>query len=169
MPYSSGIKLEAKYVAKLGATAKVDNLHAIYNAVLNKWFPSSEGYAIDRQVLCGAGGSGRKSFFVCHAGDHRDPLLIVELKRPAKWNDAGKQEVLKDLTESIQAQFDETHYNTIHGFGGIGLHWMVCKMEKDGLPVPTTVLDWHNVRLRGCSGVDIQHLLKGYIYVHKLY
>lgn len=27
--------------------------------------------------------------------------------------------------------------------GGIGLHWVVCKIEKDGLPVPTTVLDRH--------------------------
>ena len=137
------LKAEANYVANLGATAKADTLHAIYNVVLNKWFPPSAYYAIDRQALCRASKSGRKSF-ARHAGNHPDPLLIVELKRPAKWNDAGKQEVLEHLTESIQAQLHQTQYNTIYGLGGIGLYWMVCKMERDGLPVPTTVVDWHN-------------------------
>jgi len=144
MSYSSGTKAEAIYVTKLGATARADTLHGLYNVALTKWFPSSACYAIDRQVLCGAGKSGRKSFFVRHAGYDRDPLLIVELKRPAKWNDAGKQEILEHLTESIQAQLHETRYNTIYGLGAIGLHWMVCKMEKDGLPVPTTVVDWRD-------------------------
>jgi len=144
MSYSSGTKGEAQYVAKLGTTARADTLHILYNMVLHKWFPVSAWYAIGRKALCGAGKSGRKSFFVRRAGYDRDPLLIVELKRPAKWNDAGRQEVLKHLTESIQAQLHETRYNTIYGLGAIGLHWMVCKMEKDGSPVPTTVMDWHD-------------------------
>ena len=44
----------------------------------------------------------------------------------------------------MEAQLDKTKYNTIYGLARIGLHWMVCKMEKDGLPSPTTVLDWHD-------------------------
>jgi len=144
MPYGSGTTNQANWVTRLGPTATQDKLHALYNTILNKWFPSSKGYAIDRQALGGASKPGRKSFFVRHAGYHRDPLLIVEFKRPAKWNDAGKQEVLEGLTESMQAQFEQTQYNTIYGLGGIGLHWTVYKMEKDGLPVPTMVLDWHD-------------------------
>jgi len=142
MPYNPGIKAQAKTLAKLGATAKADNFHGIYNAILNEWFPPSEYYAIEPHD---PRKSGRKSFVVCHYGGHHDhPLLVVVLKRPAKWNDAGKQEVLEHLTESMQAQFDEAQYNTIYGLGGIGLQWMVCKMERDGLLMPTTVLDWHD-------------------------
>jgi len=143
MPYYEVIKANAKYVADLGSTATEDKLHGLYFGILCQCFPISEGYVVDRQVLNGARRPGRKSFFVRYAG-YLDPLLIVELKRPAKWNDAGKQEVLEGLTKSIQAQLAETQYNTIYGIGAIGLHWMVCKMEKDSLPVLTTVLDWHD-------------------------
>ena len=52
--------------------------------------------------------------------------------------------VMEDIMKYIQGWFDETEYNTIYGLCGIGLHWMVCKMEKGGLPVPTTMVDWHN-------------------------
>jgi len=141
MPYYEVIKANAKDVADLGSVVREDELRGLYPGILWQWF--SKSYIIDRQVLNGARKPGRKSFFIRHAGCD-DPLLIVELKRPAKWNDAGKQEVMEDLTKSIQTQFAETPYNTIYGIGAIGLHWMVCKMEKDGLPVPTTVLDWHD-------------------------
>ena len=140
MPYYEVVKANAKDVADLGSTATEDKLFGLYLGVLLEWFPN---YIIDRRVLNGARRPGRKSFFIRHAG-YFDPLLIVELKRPAKWNDAGKQEVLEGLTKSIQTQFDQTPYNTIYGIGAIGLHWMACKMEKDGLPVPTTLLDWHD-------------------------
>lgn len=79
-----------------------------------------------------------------HAGGHRNPLLVVKLKSPDKWDDAGKQDVLQDLMECIEGQFDLTQYDTIYGVGGIGLHWMVCKMEKSGLHGVTTMLDWHD-------------------------
>jgi len=146
MPYSLGIKTRAKHVAKLGTTAKANDFHGLYNGILNKWFPSSEYYAIEPHASRRAGNSGRKSFVVCHDGSHYDPVLVVRLKRPALWNDTGKQEVLQDLTDAMQAEFGETQYNTIYGLGGIGFQWMVCKMEKekDGLPVPTTVVDWHD-------------------------
>jgi len=144
MPYYEHFKAEAKYVAELGSAATEDELKGLYRWILCEWFPLSKGYIIDFQVLNGARKPGRKSFFVRRTGAYRGPHLIVELKRSAKWNDAGKQEVLEGLTKSIQAQFEKTPYNTIYGLGSIGLHWTVCKMEKDGLPVPTTVLDWHD-------------------------
>jgi len=143
MPYYEVIKANAKSLVGLGSAATENNLLGLYLGVLVEWFPISKGYIVDRQVLNRARKPGRKSFFIRHAG-YLDPLLIVELKRPAKWNDAGKQEVLGGLTKSIQMQFAETQYSTIYGIGAIGLHWMACKMEKDGLPVPTTLLDWHD-------------------------
>ena len=139
MPYNNTIKAEAKYVADRGHP-----VNALYNAVLNTWFQSSEGYAIDRQVLGGVGKPNRKHFFVRPVGGFRDILLIVEHKHRAKWNDVGRQEVLEDITGYMKAQFDNTKYSTIYGLAGIGLHWMVCKMEKDGLPIPTIVVEWHD-------------------------
>jgi hypothetical protein len=74
-----------------------------------------------------------KYIIVCRAvsaDGYNNPLLIVKLKCPAKWNDAGKAEVLEDLIGNIEGWFDLTQYDTIYGLSGIGLHWMVCKMEK---------------------------------------
>jgi len=144
MPYCEDIKAEAKDVAELGSAATVDELKALYLAILFEWFSLSKGYIIDYQVLNGARKPGRKSFFVRRTGAYRGPHLIVELKRSAKWNDAGRKEVLEGLTKSIQTQFEKTPYNTIYGLGAIGLHWTVYKMEKDGLPVLTTVMNWRD-------------------------
>lgn len=103
--------------------------------MLTTWFPTSRGYIIDDQVM----GEGGQLLIVRHAG-YRNPLLIVELKRPSKWTAAGKD----DLQTYIEGRFELTKYNTIYGLGGIGLRWMVCKMEKSGGPQPTLVLDWQN-------------------------
>ena len=139
MPYNNTIKAEAKYVADRGHP-----VNALYNAVLRTWFPLSKGYAIGFHFPNGAGKPIHKHVSVRRVGGLCDLLLIVEHKHQAKWNDAGKQEVLEDLTEYMEAQFDKTKYNTIYGLAGIGLHWMVCKMEKDGLPIPTIVVEWHD-------------------------
>ena len=141
MPYNNTIKAEAKYVADRGHP-----VNALLTAILNKWFLSSNGYAIDHQVLDGVRKPNRKHFFVRPVGGFRDILLIVEHKPQAKWIDAGRQEVLEDLTEYIKAQFDKTKYSTIYGLAGIGLHCMICKIEKDGLPIPTIlmVVEWHD-------------------------
>jgi hypothetical protein len=140
--YHNTIRQEAAYLAGLDSTATEDKFHGLYNGILNTWFPASRGYIIDTQLL----GVGGKPEFIAvrHAGGHRNPLLIVELKRPSKWNNAGKQEVVSDLTEYIEGRFDLTLYKTIYGVGGIGLHWMACKMEKSGSDTPTTVLGWQD-------------------------
>lgn len=142
MSYDNTIKQEAAYVAGLGSTATEGRFHALYSGILTAWFPTSKGYIIDHQIL---GGGGKPEYIVVrHAGGHRNPLLIVELKRPSKWNDAGKQEVVQDLTDYIEGRFDLTQYETIYGVGGIGLHWIACKMEKSGSHTPTTVLGWED-------------------------
>lgn len=140
MPYNATIKEEAQYARSLGDGATEDKFHATYSAILTTWFPSDKGYIIDHQVM---GEGGKPEYIIVrHAGGKRNPLLIVELKRPNKWNDAGKKEVLSDLTTYIEGRFDLTQYNTIYGLGGIGLNWMVCKMEKSGQHVPQTILGW---------------------------
>ena len=139
MPYYDTIKAQAKYAANRGHPA-----NALCNAVLCTWFLLSKGYTVGFHVSNGGGKPNHKHVSVRRVGGFRDPLLIVEHKHQAKWNDAGKQEVLEDLTEYMEAQFDNTKHNTIYGLACIGLHWMVCKMEKDCLPMPTTVLDWHD-------------------------
>jgi len=141
MPYDDTIKQEAVYVANL-ATVTEDNLYALYRGILTTWFPTSRGYVLDHQVL-GRTDKPAEYVVVRHAGGDRNPLLVVELGSPDKWNDAGRRDVLQDLVECVEGQFDLTRYNAIYGVGGIGFHWMVCKMEKSGPPhAATTVLDW---------------------------
>ncbi|KAG2338811.1 hypothetical protein BDR05DRAFT_1062515 [Suillus weaverae] len=142
MPYDQTIKTEAQYANNLGSGATEDKFHATYNGILTHWFPTSHGYIIDHQVM---GEGGKPEYIIVrHAGGHRNPLLIVELKRPSKWTAAGKSEVLDDLETYIEGRFELTQYNTIYGVGGIGLNWMVCKMEKTGGHQATEVLGWQD-------------------------
>ncbi|KAF4593136.1 hypothetical protein EYR38_008846 [Pleurotus pulmonarius] len=131
MPNNITIQQEAQYALSLGNEAVEDHFHATYNSVLTEWFPTSLGCDIDHQKL---GPDGKPEYIVVrHAGGARNPLLIVELKRPSKYNDSGKQEVMDDLVEYIEGRFDLTQYNTIYGLGGIGLSWMEVKMVKNGI------------------------------------
>jgi hypothetical protein len=140
----TNFKEEATFVANLGSTTTEDKFHGLYNAILASRFPTSKGYIIDHQVLGNNEVGRHKYIIVRRAAELHNPMLIVKLKRPARWNDAGKAEVLEDLIGNIEGWFDLTQYDTIYGLGGIGLHWMVCKMEKSasGSHKVTTVLDW---------------------------
>lgn len=139
MPYNDTIKEEASYAASLLDAATEDKFHATYSGILTEWFPTSLGYIIDHQIM---GPGGKPEYIVVrHAGGRRNPLLIVELKRPSKWTTAGKREVVDDLKTYIEGRFDLTKHNIIYGLGGIGLKWMVCKMTQDGDDVPSVILD----------------------------
>ncbi|KAI0005337.1 hypothetical protein BJV74DRAFT_216244 [Russula compacta] len=142
MSYDDTIKTEAQYAKSLDSTATEDKFHATYNGILTHWFPTSQGYVTDYQVM---GDGGKPEFIIVrHAGGKRNPVLIAELKRPAQWTTAGKKEVVNDLTTYTVGRFDLTQYNTIYGVGGIGLTWMACKMEKSGTPDPVVVQDWQD-------------------------
>ena len=143
MPYDATIKQEASFVSNLSLTeATEDKFHATYSGILAHWFPPSLSYLIEPQVR---GEEGKPGFIVVrHGGGYRSPLLIVELKRVSKWNDAGRKAVRRELTLHLEGRFDLTRYNTIYGLGGIGFHWMVCKMEKSGSGSPVDVEPWRD-------------------------
>ena len=140
--YDETTKGEAAYAAELGEGAVEDKFHATYTAILSYWFPTSKGYVIDHQVM---GDGGKPEYIVVrHAGVLRNPLLIVELKRPKKWNDAGRKEVRMDLVEYIEGRFKSTMFGTIYGLAGIGLRWKALKMSKEEGPEPDTVVEWQD-------------------------
>jgi hypothetical protein len=156
MPYDQTIKAEAQYANSLGPTATEDKFHATYNGILTHWFPTAQGYVIDHQVM---GEGGKPEYLIVrHAGGKRNPLLIVELKRPSKWTQAGKDEVHDDLTKYIKGRFDLTQYNTIYGVGGIGLHWAVYKMEKTGNHQLQVVDDWKDNIASDPSYTEFQNI-----------
>ncbi|KAN0116531.1 hypothetical protein V8E52_005912 [Russula decolorans] len=142
MPYDQTIKTEAQYAKSLGSTATEDKFRATYYGILTHWFPTGQGYVIDHKVM--EEGGKPEYTIVRRAGGKRSPVLIVELKPPAKWTTAGKAEVLDDLTTYIEGRFDLTQHKTIYGVGGIGLNWMACKMEKSGTSHPVLVHDWED-------------------------
>jgi hypothetical protein len=128
-------------LARLNADhAPEDQFHALYNAILNTWFSTSNGYLIDHQILY----KNLKPEYVVvkRVGRNRNPLLIVELKRPSRWTTAGRRMVMRELLEYAESRFSLTQYGTIYLLGGIGLHWKVWKMEKTGSDEPTVVVDW---------------------------
>jgi len=139
MSYNHAIKQEAQYVQALGQGATEDCFHATYMGVLTEWFPTSRGYIIDHQ---GFDEGGQLEYMVVRHAAQKNTVLVVELKQPSKFSDAGKWEVMMDLTEYIEHRFDRTQYNTIYGLGGIGLNWMVCKMTRTGPSIPTVVQTW---------------------------
>ncbi|KAF8488216.1 hypothetical protein F5888DRAFT_1344121 [Russula emetica] len=128
--YDGTIKDEAQSLTE-AIDPYEDKFHATYNGILSHWFPTSKGYLIDHQVM----EKNLKPEYVVvrRAGGKRNPLLIVELKRPKKWDlpdEMGKKEINSDLTEYIEPRFKDTIYDTIYGLGGIGLRWVVYKKQK---------------------------------------
>ncbi|TDL18978.1 hypothetical protein BD410DRAFT_452019 [Rickenella mellea] len=121
-----------------------DKFHGSYDAILHTFFNTASGYIVEHQVM---GPGGKPEFIIVRRGgtpSQRNPVIIVELKRPSKWNAAGKQEVLNDLTQYIEGRLDHTSYSKIYGIGAIGFHWMTCEMPKTGPHVPTVINNWHD-------------------------
>lgn len=145
MSYSALIHAEATTLIGRGLDAREDEFHGIYHLILTHWFPENLGYIPAAQVL---GAGGKPEYVVIHRTGHllgtRNIVLISELKRPAKWTEAGRREVIDDLVNYIEGRFDLTQHDTIYGLGGIGLHWFVCRMRKSGSSWPTVVLDWQD-------------------------
>lgn len=142
MSYNATIQNEAQYVNSLGPNATKDKFHAIYNGILAHWFPVSQGYLIDHQVL---GPAGEVEYIVIrHEGGFRNPLFVVKIKHPSEWTVAGQQMVVDELVDHIKGQFDFTHYNSIYGLGAIGFHWMVCEIQRSGDHQPTLLVDWQD-------------------------
>ena len=52
-----------------------------------------------------------------------NPILVLKIKHPSKRTTAGRQTVMDE--NQIKKGFD--HIDS--GLKGIGLHWVVCKME----------------------------------------
>jgi hypothetical protein len=142
MSYHPTIQSEARRVDNLGPNAPEDQLRALYFAILSSWFPVSRGYLIGRQSLIP---QGKPEFIVVRpTGDFRNPVFVMKLKRPSKWGETGRDEVMHQLTQYIKDRFDFTRYETIYGLAGIGLHWMVCRVQKSGERQHSLVLDWQD-------------------------
>jgi hypothetical protein len=79
-----------------------DKFHATYNGILTHGSPLPEG-------MLWIMGEGKPEYIIVrHAGGNRNPLFIVELKRPKKWTTAGKNEIWDDLTTYIEGRFNLT-------------------------------------------------------------
>ncbi|TDL17550.1 hypothetical protein BD410DRAFT_843580 [Rickenella mellea] len=142
MPYDAVTIREADHVKGL-QNAVEDDLHGLYDAILHHFFGRDRNYIIEHQKM----GPGGKPEFIVIRHDtpgKRNPVLIVELKRPSKWTTAGKQEIMQELTAYIEGRLDMTEYSMIYGLAGIGVHWTACYMKKAGGPNPVIVQPWHD-------------------------
>jgi hypothetical protein len=125
MPYEPVIQTEAIYVDNLGPSATEDKFRATYHGVLSHWFTTSRGYVLDRH-------RERKYYVVRHAGEYQNPLLIVLLKPPSDWTEAGRNRAQNQLYRYMEERLILSGYGAIYGAVGIGLRWVVYKTEKSG-------------------------------------
>jgi hypothetical protein len=140
MSYNITIQREARYADSFGPNAAKDKFRSTFCGVLWHWFPISGGYIIDYLV---PGPAGKVDYMVVrHEGGFRNPVFIINLKRPSEWTAAGQQKVVDELVGHIKAHFNLTRYNTIYGLGGIGLKWMACRVQRSGDHQPTLLVDW---------------------------
>ncbi|KAH9987044.1 hypothetical protein BJV77DRAFT_964953 [Russula vinacea] len=123
MSYDATIQGAARRADSFGPNAAKDKFRGTYYSVLVHWFPTSRGYIIDHQVL---GPAGKKVEY------------IVTRNEGA----AGQQMVVDELVGHIKDHFNLTRYNTIYGLGGIGLQWMVCKIQRSGDHQPIVLVNW---------------------------
>ncbi|KAF8478503.1 hypothetical protein DFH94DRAFT_750273 [Russula ochroleuca] len=142
MSYLAVIQSEARYIISLGPKATQDKFRGLYTAILSHWFPVSRGYIVSRQVF--VPGEYPEYFVIRPAGGFRNPIFVFKLKRPSEWTAAGQQMVMDELVDLMEGRFEFTQYNTIYGLGCIGLHWMVCRMQRSGGHQPSLVLDWQD-------------------------
>ncbi|KAF8465434.1 hypothetical protein DFH94DRAFT_356799 [Russula ochroleuca] len=139
MSYDATIQ---NYANSLGPNAAKDKFHCIYFGVLAHWFPTTRGYLIDHQVL---GPAGKVEYIVIRQeGGSHNPLFVVKLNHPSKWTAAGQQMAVDKLVDHIKGQFDLTQYDTIYGLSGIGLHWIVYKMQRSGNFQSTLLVNWQD-------------------------
>lgn len=148
MSYGSGIRHEARFVNNMGPAVVEDKLHAVYNGILKRCFPTTKGFSIEAQVNI-EGDVGRPDFVVVRkqgvTGLFRNTLLVVELKRPQHWSPRGREDIMDQLTGYMEGciQVDRTQHDTIYGLAGIGFHWVVCMLGTAGPPGPSQiVVDW---------------------------
>jgi hypothetical protein len=89
--YEPTIHMEAAYVLSRGIDALEYATYGTYAAVLAHWFTISNGYITDTQVLddkfrFAILQDGKPEFVIIqHSHNRRNPLLVVELKRPSMW------------------------------------------------------------------------------------
>jgi len=88
-----------------------------------------DGYIIEAQVL---GPGGKPEYIVVrHTRHGRNPVMIVELKRPDTLRTGGKQEALADVQYYTERRFVDTCHDFMYGLAGVGLTWSVWRMDGD--------------------------------------
>jgi hypothetical protein len=92
---------------------------------------------------------GRPDFTVARRSgtQFRNTVIVVELKRPGRWTDRGKEEVKTQLTEYVTDHFGHTQHNIIFALAGIGLRWKLYRARRprgNQLVQLTVVHDWQN-------------------------
>jgi hypothetical protein len=136
----------------LTAAAGIDpNIHEnkyymIWNAILNYHFPLDKDYGVAPQTSITAAGTGTKTKYlvVKIARNEEHVVLVAEIKKPLEETEAGKENVMKELVEYIEKQFDETKFSSIYGLGGIGLSWTLFRMDKAGSHEPQILIPWRS-------------------------
>jgi hypothetical protein len=105
---------------------------------------------------------GRKPglMVIRHAGaTQTPPPLIVKYKRPSEWTALGKEQLQAELRNYLERLSGITQYDAIYGVAGIGLHWMVYKMDKSGGQLEL-VLDWQDEITSDKSYEEFQTIAK---------
>src|SRR5258705_7015558 len=149
MPYDTTIQNEQAYASSLGVDAVEDKFYGLYNAILNHWFTTSHGYIIEAQVL---GHGGKPEYFVIrHANGTRNPVMVVEIKRPNSLHTGGKDIAVQEIQGYMRRRFQDTSLDVMYGLAGVGLCWSVWKMER-GSATMVNVQQW-----RRSVASDVSH------------
>lgn len=83
---------------------------------------------------------------VWHANHGRNPVMIVELKRPNMLRTGGKQAALLDIQDYVEARFADTCHDVLFVlFGLVGITWSVWKMKRGHVYTPTSVQAWRSI------------------------
>jgi hypothetical protein len=168
MPYNPAILQEATFVTDIGPGVVEDKIYPLYNAILQRWFPATQGFFIGGQV--DIGGDGKPDFMVVRhqgpAGLFRNTLLIVELKRPGAWNPQGREHVITQLRDYMEACFQAggTQHATIYGLAGIGFHWTLCSMAINGPPQPLILVEWQDNIVSNASYLNFKDYVAPLLY-----
>lgn len=142
MPYPRAILTMAQnLIAITGQNLDVheNKFYMLWNSILGFHFPLIFNYGV--ALHTSVTGTGTK-LVIKVAREEESIVLVVGLKKPAEDTLAGREDLVEELAEDIQECFNETNFSTIYAIGGIGLSFVVYKMDVSGPAEPQLVFDW---------------------------
>ncbi|KAG8948573.1 hypothetical protein FRC04_009475 [Tulasnella sp. 424] len=152
---------------ELGVAVTDGEFYHLWNYLLRDWFPIPNGWAVYQERLVESSPAFRvavtidaNGVSIQDGGFNRAVgmklALVGVVKSSVRWNEEGKEAVLKELEAAMSDCRLESGVSVVWGIAGIGFHWVALRQED--ATRPQIVADWRSDVLSLDSWQAMKHL-----------